>query len=84
MLIGLFPLMFAVVFGWFMYLSITDSSQTWYDPFQTFSIGTMVLQWTVLFVVMLLLNNLFARKTSRSSLTTDGDEQASPTHQGEA
>lgn len=84
-LIGLFPLMFAVVFGWFMYLSITDSSQTWYDPFQTFSIGTMVLQWTVLFVVMLLLNNLFARKTSRSSLTTtDGDEQASPTHQEEA
>ncbi|MFI8849234.1 hypothetical protein ACIGW3_03380 [Streptomyces sp. NPDC053499] len=71
-LIGMFPLMAAVVFGWFMYLSITDSSQTWYDPFQTFSVGTMVLQWVALFVVMLLLNNLFSRRTSRGPLTAEG------------
>lgn len=70
-LIGLFPLMFAAVFGWFMYLSITDPTQTWYDPFQTFSIGTMVLQWGAVAVVMLLLNNLFSRKIKQGPATTD-------------
>ncbi|MGW0734064.1 sodium-dependent transporter [Streptomyces sp. NPDC002851] len=83
-LIGLFPLMFAAVFGWFMYLSVTDPSQTWYDPFKTFSIGTMVLQWTLVFLVMLLLNNVFSRRIRRSVVTDDeGDEQLAPTNQGQ-
>lgn len=64
-LIALFPLMFATVFGWFMYLSITDSSQIWYSPFQTFSIGTMALQWGLAVIVMVLLNNLFSRRIDR-------------------
>ncbi|MBV7699831.1 sodium-dependent transporter [Streptomyces sp. TRM70350] len=81
-LIGLFPLMFAVVFGWFMYLSVTDESQTWYDPLQTFSIGTMVLQWTLVLVVMLLLNDLFSRKIRRSPLTAVDGEQP-PAHKEE-
>ncbi|MDN5763619.1 MAG: sodium-dependent transporter [Microlunatus sp.] len=61
-LITMFPVMFAIVFGWFMYLSITDSSQTWYSPFETFSIGTMVLQWGLAAIVMLALNNMFSRR----------------------
>ncbi|KOX10007.1 sodium-dependent transporter [Nocardiopsis sp. NRRL B-16309] len=79
-LIGLFPLMFAVVFGWFMFLSVTDPSQTWYDPFQTFSIGTMVLQWGLLFIAMLLLNKFLARTVKRGPMSLDGDA-ASPVDQ---
>lgn len=75
-LIGLFPLMFAAVFGWFMFLSITNPSENWYDPFQTFSLGAMVLQWGIVFVVMLLLNNLFARKINRGSLSADDDRES--------
>lgn len=68
-LIALFPLMFAVVFGWFMYLSISDPSQAWYSPFATFSLGTMVLQWGVVLIAVLLLNDLFSRRTARGPLT---------------
>ena len=69
MLIALFPLMFAVVFGWFMYLSISDPSQAWYSPFATFSLGTMVLQWGVVLIAVIVLNDLFSRRTARGPLT---------------
>lgn len=69
-LIGLFPAMFAVVFGWFIYLSISDPEQTWYNPFQTFSVGTMVVQWGILVIVLLLLNNVISRKITSGPLTS--------------
>lgn len=72
-LVSLFPLMFAVVFGWFIFLSITDPSKNWYDPFQAFSLGTMLLQWGVMLAVVLLLNKVFARKIVRGPLTTEAD-----------
>lgn len=65
-----FPVIFVGVFGWFMYLSATDPNQTWYDPFQTFSIATMVLQWGLAIVAMLLLNSYFSARVARGPLTT--------------
>lgn len=68
-LVGLFPAMFVVVFGWFIYLSVSDPEQTWYNPFKTFSVGTMVIQWGILVIVLLVLNNVITRKIGRGPLT---------------
>lgn len=73
-LIGLFPVMFAVVFGWFIYLSVTDPTQVWYNPFQTFSLSTMLIQWGIVVVVMLVLNNVFVSKIGRGPLTAAVEE----------
>ena len=74
-LIALFPVMFAAVFGWFMYLSITDPAQTWYSPFETFSVGTMALQWGIALVLMLALNSFFSRAIDRTTPTSDIEAQ---------
>ncbi|WP_199035898.1 sodium-dependent transporter [Glycomyces salinus] len=76
-LIGLFPVLFTVVFGWFIHLAVTSPSETWYDPIQTWSLGTMLLQWGAVAVVMLLLNNYLARKTARGPITADAGAPAS-------
>jgi NSS family neurotransmitter:Na+ symporter len=80
-LIALFPLMFATVFGWFMFLSITDPSQTWYSPFETFSIGTMALQWGLALAIVVLLNNLLTRRIDRVTPTSDRMTESDPTHE---
>lgn len=69
-LVALFPAMFVAVFGWFIFLSITDPTQTWWNPFQTFSVGTMVIQWAIVAVVLLILNNVIARKVAPGPLTS--------------
>ena len=61
--------MSTLVFGWFIYLSVSDASQAWYSPFATFSLGTMVLQWGVVLIAVILLNDLFSPRTARGPLT---------------
>ena len=69
-LIALFPVMFAIVFGWFIFQSITDPEQTWYSPFESFSIGTMALQWGLVLVIVLSLNNLLTRRIDKWAPTS--------------
>lgn len=71
-LMVIYPLIFVGVFAWFMYLSATDPTQTWYDPVETFSIATMVLQWGVALIVMLLLNRYFSSRIAHGPLTVTG------------
>lgn len=58
----LFPVQFAVVFGWWVYQSFTWYPKTWLNPFLTFSPGSMFLQWGVLLVFVWIFNNWFADK----------------------
>lgn len=53
-----FPVMFAVLFGWWILQAVRETA--WWNPFQEFSLATMLLQWGLLAVVMLLLNRFFA------------------------
>jgi NSS family neurotransmitter:Na+ symporter len=76
-LMVVFPVIFLGVFAWFMYLSATDPNQTWWNPIQTFSIATMVLQWGIAIIAMLLLNRYFATRTARGPLTRT-DQLAAP------
>lgn len=44
--IRLFPVMFAVLLGWWIYQAIfVFAPDTWWNPFETFSLATMIVQW---------------------------------------
>lgn len=64
--IGLFPLMFALIFGWWVYQSITWYPENWLAPFEVFSVGTILLQFGILLILVLLFNNTMARKVMAS------------------
>ncbi|TYP49270.1 sodium-dependent transporter [Thermosediminibacter litoriperuensis] len=54
--IVLFPVMFAILFGWWVVQAISWYPDNWWDPFETFSVGTMVLQWAISAIVWFTLN----------------------------
>jgi NSS family neurotransmitter:Na+ symporter len=58
--IGLFPVMFAIIFGWWVWQSYTWYPDTWWNPLETYSPGTMVVQWVVSAVIWITLNNWLA------------------------
>ena len=70
--IRIIPLVFVVIFGWWVYQSMTEFSDTWWDPFETFSTGTMVVQWGILFVVLFALNRYLARNVEAGPMTQPG------------
>ncbi len=55
-----FPVMFAVVFGWWMWQSVTWYPDDWWNPLEVFSPGTMLMQWALLIIFMLIFNNKLA------------------------
>jgi neurotransmitter:Na+ symporter, NSS family len=68
-MIRVVPLVFVVIFGWWVYQSVVDYPDTWWNPFETFSTGTMVVQWAILFVVVYALNDRMARKVKAGPMT---------------
>src|SRR5699024_1037885 len=70
------PLLFVALFGWFIVDAVTGTEQ-WWNPFQEFSLGTMVLQWGLLIIVMLALNRFLAKKVVAGPMT-EGAGGASP------
>ncbi len=69
-LIRLFPVMFAVLFGWFIYQSVDSPGKDWWNPLDTFSLATMVVQWAAVAAILLLLNNVLARRIRPGPMTT--------------
>jgi len=79
--IRLIPVIFLVVFSWWVYQSVVDHPDTWWNPFETFSTGTMVVQWLILFAAVFALNDFMARRVVAGPMTgADGDR--SPTTPG--
>lgn len=60
--ITLFPVMFAVIFGWWVYQSSTWYPDNWMAPFEVFSVGTILLQFGILLIIVLITNNLLVKK----------------------
>jgi NSS family neurotransmitter:Na+ symporter len=46
---------------WWLYQARSDDLKGWLDPFATFNVGTVLAQWAVAIVVLLLLNRWLAR-----------------------
>lgn len=70
-LIWIFPVVFVILFGWWIQQTVTEfAPDDWYNPFEPFSLMTMVVQWVALAVVMLVLNNWLSRRISIGPMTT--------------
>lgn len=69
-LIWIFPVVFVALFGWWIFRTVDEfAPDTWYDPFEPFSLMTMLVQWVALFVVMYLLNNWLSRRVASGPMT---------------
>jgi len=76
--IRVIPLVFAVIFGWWVYQSVVGLPDTWWNPFETFSTATMVVQWAILFVVVYALNGFFNRRVAPGPMTLGHGPAAPP------
>jgi neurotransmitter:Na+ symporter, NSS family len=74
------PVVFLIIFGWWVYQSVTWHPEDWWNPLETFSTGTMLLQWGILFVIVFALNNFMARRVATGPMTprADGPAEVGP------
>lgn len=61
-----FPVLFVLIFGWWVYQSITWYPDNWMAPLEVFSVGTILMQFAALLIVALLTNNWLAKKIQAS------------------
>jgi NSS family neurotransmitter:Na+ symporter len=74
-LIRLFPVMFVVLLGWWVYRAVTEfAPDTWWNPFGAFSAATMLVQWALLFVLLYGLNNVLARRIRSGPMSRNAVE----------
>jgi len=66
------PVIFFVIFGWWVWQAATWYPRTWWNPFKTLSPGTMVAQWAVLLVILVLANNWLAKKIKAPHPESEG------------
>ena len=66
------PVIFIVIFGWWVWQAATWYPETWWNPFKTLSPGTMVAQWTILLTILILANNWLARKVKAPHPESEG------------
>jgi neurotransmitter:Na+ symporter, NSS family len=72
--IFLIPLLFLAIFGWSVVQSVIWNPDTWWHPFETFSTGTMVLQWGILFAIVFSLNRFLTERVAAGPMTRrEGD-----------
>ena len=57
------PLIFIVLTTWWFYVAITSNPKTWWKPFSVATAGTIIFQWAILLIILILANNFLARKT---------------------
>ncbi len=68
-LIRLFPVWFVLLFGWWIYKTVVDESEAWWDPFEPFSLMTLLVQWGAVFILMYALNGVLARRVGSGPMT---------------
>jgi NSS family neurotransmitter:Na+ symporter len=56
------PFIFVIVFGWWVFQAVTWYPTSWWNPWKRLSPGTMVLQWSLLMITVIVLNRWFAGK----------------------
>ncbi|MGB9813028.1 MAG: sodium-dependent transporter [Thermovenabulum sp.] len=60
--IKIFPLLFAIIFGWWVYQEFTWYPDTWWNPFEVYSPATMFAQWALVVIILIYLNKTLASK----------------------
>lgn len=66
------PFEFIVMLGWWFMQSMQWNPQTWWKPFSTYSLATVLWQWLLIILIGLIFNKKFNQwMQSRSSLIQD-------------
>ncbi len=58
------PLAFLSMIGWWFYQSVVWNPASWRDPLHRFSLGTCLLQWGVVLLVLVVLNRKLAARVA--------------------
>ncbi|MEZ5314735.1 MAG: sodium-dependent transporter [Chlamydiales bacterium] len=61
------PAQAIILILWYFSQSLTHLNTKWWNPFQTYGIGTIVFQWGLALIIFFILNNYIAKKTIHSS-----------------
>ncbi len=83
------PVVFLVLFGWWLWQSVRDNPDTWWNPLVTYSTGTMALQWGLVLVLALALNRFLADGVRDGPMTVanndanNGANDGGPTHRSD-
>ncbi len=66
------PVIFVIIFGWWVWQAASWYPRTWWNPFMKLSPGTMVAQWAVLLIILVLANNWLTRKIKAPHPESEG------------
>ncbi len=72
------PIVFAVLFAWWVWQSVSWYPKTWWNPFEKTSPATMAVQWILLFALVFGLNKWLSRKIKAPHPQDHGPDTAPP------
>jgi len=61
-IIILFPLQFIILMLWYFHQSISTHPDTWFNPLEPTGFATVVVQWILVIIALILLNNWIGKK----------------------
>jgi NSS family neurotransmitter:Na+ symporter len=62
----LVPVQFVVMFGWWMYQAVAVyDPEAWWNPIRMYSLGTCIVQWGVVLIVLRIFNDRIAAASTR-------------------
>ncbi|MDD8019570.1 MAG: sodium-dependent transporter [Acidobacteriota bacterium] len=67
------PIIFVIIFGWWVFQAVTWYPDSWWNPWKKLSPGTMVLQWSLLILAVILLNKWFSEKIRLTETDLPGE-----------
>lgn len=70
--VRLFPVLLAIVVGWWFYQSITWNPDNWWNPLGIDSVGTVIVQWVVVGLAFYLANDWLAKWIEPSDTLNQG------------
>ncbi|MBB6216545.1 NSS family neurotransmitter:Na+ symporter [Anaerosolibacter carboniphilus] len=74
--VALFPAFVTIIIGWWLWQAITWYPDNWWDPTETFSVGTIALQFGILLAFAGLSNNWLANRIGRGRDIMESTEEA--------
>ena len=62
----LIPVEFAVMLGWWFMQSVQWNPENWWNPFETYSLATTLLQWAIVIAFGFLFNRHFVNRINQN------------------
>jgi NSS family neurotransmitter:Na+ symporter len=62
----LIPVEFAVMLGWWFMQSVQWNPESWWNPFETYSLATALLQWAIVIAFGFLFNRHFVKRINQN------------------